>query len=264
MSGARPVKARNLPWIAAHRGARAEAPENTHAAFEAAVRHGVDGMEFDVQFTLDDVPVIFHDNSVARILGINRPVSSFSYAELSRFDVGRWFAPDFEGEAIPTLESMFDKYAAKTALLVEIKSMPQWAGHRQPREKAALSVTRMIRDMVPAELTDRIFVLSFDPVILAMVHEDASGIKLVQNLHLPFFNNDKLRNANKEIFAFGLDADRLTRNFINRVHSLGRHIMAYPCNTAKEVDRALELGVDVVLTDNPGATVGHFRARVAG
>lgn len=258
--GGLPGQAGNGPWIIAHRGARAEAPENTHAAFKAAIQCGVDGIELDVQLTADNVPVIFHDNSMFRILGINRPVSSFSYSELSGFDMGKWFSPAFEGESIPTLESVVSRYAGKTALLVEIKSMPQWSDRPELRNKAALSVTRMIHHMVSAEQMDRIFVLSFDPLVLEMVHEDAPDIKLVQNLYLPFGDNKARPNVNKGIFAFGLASGRLTPDFINRVHFLGRRIMTYSCDTVKEVDRMLELGVDVILTDDPGAIVSHFRA----
>ena len=55
------------PWIVAHRGAGREAPENTRAAFDAALAHGVAGLEFDVQLSRDGVPVIYHDRTLARI-----------------------------------------------------------------------------------------------------------------------------------------------------------------------------------------------------
>ncbi|NOY68186.1 MAG: hypothetical protein GXP53_01645 [Deltaproteobacteria bacterium] len=254
---------RNWPWIIAHRGARAEAPENTHAAFEAAIRHGVDGIELDVQLTSDDVPVIFHDNGMSRILGVDRPVSSFSHAELSGFDMGGWFSPDFKGESIPTLESVIDRYADKTILLVEIKSMPQWSNSPGLRKKSALSVTRMIQRMVPAERMDGIYVLSFDPIILDMAHEYAPEIKLVRNLHLPIDDHEILQGMNQGVFACGLASERLTLNFMIHIHSLGLRVMTYSCNTAKEIDRALELGVDMVLTDDPDEIVGHFRERVS-
>ena len=57
----------DFPWLIAHRGAMAEAPENVEAAFDLAFCRGVDGIEFDVQLSADHVPVIFHDDSLERI-----------------------------------------------------------------------------------------------------------------------------------------------------------------------------------------------------
>ena len=51
----------NRPLIMAHRGFRGVAPENTMAAFRAAVAAGADGIELDVHLTRDGVPVILHD-----------------------------------------------------------------------------------------------------------------------------------------------------------------------------------------------------------
>ncbi|MCZ0900624.1 glycerophosphodiester phosphodiesterase, partial [Microcoleus sp. HI-ES] len=47
--------------IIAHRGFSAIAPENTLAAFELAIARGAHSIEFDIQLSADNVPVIFHD-----------------------------------------------------------------------------------------------------------------------------------------------------------------------------------------------------------
>ena len=52
--------------IWAHRGASARQPENTIAAFRAAMAGGADGVEFDVQLSADGVPVVIHDEKVER------------------------------------------------------------------------------------------------------------------------------------------------------------------------------------------------------
>jgi glycerophosphoryl diester phosphodiesterase len=49
-----------MPLIS-HRGAKGLGPENTLATIRAAAKLGVDYIEFDVQRTLDDQPVVFHD-----------------------------------------------------------------------------------------------------------------------------------------------------------------------------------------------------------
>jgi Glycerophosphoryl diester phosphodiesterase len=54
------------PLIIAHRGASADAPENTLAAFELARRQQADMIELDVQLTADGEIVVFHDDTTMR------------------------------------------------------------------------------------------------------------------------------------------------------------------------------------------------------
>lgn len=57
---------RNSPVIIAHRGGGLEAPENTLAAFRKAKQNGATGVEFDLDFSQDGIPVIIHDSTVDR------------------------------------------------------------------------------------------------------------------------------------------------------------------------------------------------------
>ena len=58
--------------VLAHRGYHAELPENTLAAFDAAVKLGVDGIETDLRFTRDGLPVLFHDAQAGNGVGVER------------------------------------------------------------------------------------------------------------------------------------------------------------------------------------------------
>ena len=54
------------PLVIAHRGASAEAVENTLTAFRLAHERGADAVELDVHATADGVPVLLHDDTVDR------------------------------------------------------------------------------------------------------------------------------------------------------------------------------------------------------
>jgi glycerophosphoryl diester phosphodiesterase len=54
------------PFIWAHRGASKNAPENTMAAFSAAVELAADGLELDIHLSRDGIPVVIHDESLER------------------------------------------------------------------------------------------------------------------------------------------------------------------------------------------------------
>src|SRR5687767_13229007 len=106
----------------AHRGFSSQAPENTLAAFDLALRNGFANIELDVQLTRDKVPVVLHDAKVERTTNGTGEVSNFNLADLRRLDAGSWFSPKYKGERIPTLEEVLKRYAGKIHLHLELKS----------------------------------------------------------------------------------------------------------------------------------------------
>lgn len=114
--------------VIAHRGASAEAPENTLPAFEAAVRGGADAIELDVRLTADGAPVVLHDATLDRTTDRTGPVAGLTLAELRATDAGHRFTPDAGrtfpyrgGDArIPTLGEVLWAFP-KLNILVEIK-----------------------------------------------------------------------------------------------------------------------------------------------
>lgn len=96
------------PLVIAHRGASADAPENTLAAFRTAIDAGADGVEFDVQLASDGIPVVIHDTDLRRTAGIDKRVTDITSEQLGKTDVGSWFAPQFASEKVPTLEQTLD------------------------------------------------------------------------------------------------------------------------------------------------------------
>jgi glycerophosphoryl diester phosphodiesterase len=92
------------PLIIAHRGASAVAPENTIAAFEAAIAAGADGIEFDVRLASDGVPVVIHDDTLFRTHGVRRRVADMPCDELNEFDV-------------PSLARLFELFESNNLIL---------------------------------------------------------------------------------------------------------------------------------------------------
>jgi glycerophosphoryl diester phosphodiesterase len=82
------------PWLVAHRGGSALAPENTLVAFDGAVALGADAIETDVRRTADGVVVVFHDEDTARLTGTPGTIESRTFAELADLDAAFAFTPD--------------------------------------------------------------------------------------------------------------------------------------------------------------------------
>ena len=109
--------------VIAHRGASADAPENTMRAFEQAMLFGADGIELDVQLTRDGELVVIHDETLDRTTTGRGSVYSYTFAELRTLDAGSWFARSTKPERIPHLQEVFDLLAGTDILLnVELKN----------------------------------------------------------------------------------------------------------------------------------------------
>ena len=92
-----------LPKVIGHRGAAAYAPENTLASFREAKRRGASWVEFDVKLAGDGTPILMHDSSLKRTLGVDRLAAETSWAEFAKLDAGSWFDPKYAGTRIPLL-----------------------------------------------------------------------------------------------------------------------------------------------------------------
>ena len=93
----------------AHRGDWRAAPENSLAAFRAALdRPACDGLEFDVRVSADGIPVVCHDETLDRVQGRPERVDSLTAEALSRFD-------------IPTLAEVLEAAGRRPFLDVELK-----------------------------------------------------------------------------------------------------------------------------------------------
>lgn len=101
----------------AHRGSfdKKKIPENSLAAFRKAMEHGY-AVELDVRLTKDGIPVVFHDDTLERMCGVDKQVDSCSYEELLRYHLGE------TGEKIPTFSEVLREINGRVPVLVEIKA----------------------------------------------------------------------------------------------------------------------------------------------
>lgn len=113
------------PKIIAHRGGGKLAPENTLAAMRCGLAHGFHAVEFDVMLSGDGVPVLMHDPQFGRTIAGKGKVSEHTAQALCALDAGSWFAPEFAGEPVATLEQVF-RFCADNRIWmnVEIKPVP--------------------------------------------------------------------------------------------------------------------------------------------
>ncbi len=142
----RPPRDEPVVGIYAHRGASAEFPENTLAAFRRALELGAEGIELDVHLSADGVPVVIHDKTVDRTTDGAGAVHELTVAELQALDAGA-------GERIPTLTDVLDLVEDKLHVDIEVKA-----------DRAAEAVLRAVQDR-----NTRWLISSFDWDVLRYV-----------------------------------------------------------------------------------------------
>ena len=138
----------------AHRGDHAHAPENTLAAFEAAIaRPGCDGVEFDVRASADGVAVVLHDDTLVRVQGRPERADSLTAAELP--EVG-----------VPTLADVLTACGPEAFLDIELK---------EDLGDTALGPIRAARGLPDGSLAHAV-VSAFEPASIATVRRLAPGV----------------------------------------------------------------------------------------
>lgn len=108
----------------AHRGLydnSGDAPENSLRAFQKAVDAGF-GIEMDVQITRDGKLVVFHDETLKRMCGVNAKLTDLTFGELQQYTLA-----DSE-EHIPLFEDVFDMFRDKVPAVIEIKAHGNYIG----------------------------------------------------------------------------------------------------------------------------------------
>lgn len=105
---------KTLIW--GHRGYPAKFPENSMAGFQYVLDQHIDGIEFDVHLTKDNIPVIIHDESINRTTDGKGDVKKYTLAELRQFKLAN-------GEPIPTLDEFLSLVENKDVFLnLELKT----------------------------------------------------------------------------------------------------------------------------------------------
>ncbi|MDE2855580.1 MAG: glycerophosphodiester phosphodiesterase family protein [Chloroflexota bacterium] len=225
-----------------HRGALAQAPMNTLAAFDCARQQGADGIELDLQLSRDGHLVVIHDYTVDATTDGHGDVAEMSLAELKRLDAGAWFSAAFAGERIPTLDEVFDAFGDKLLINVEIKSSPAW-GYR---------ADKLLAECVRRHgMSERVIVSSFDPVILRNLRQmmPAAMMGFLYQPDMPAAHYLPLKRLWHQ--ARHPRQDMVDQGYMNWARAQRYFVNVW---TVNDGERALELGrlgVNTIITDEP-------------
>ncbi len=229
--------------VVAHRGASIEQPENTIAAFEAAIDAGADAVEFDVRMTVDGHAVVMHDADVSRTTDGNGLVSEMTLEEIRTLGV-------------PTLEETLGCLAGRAAADIEIKNLPGEPGFTSDREAAA-EATLAALDAV--SFPGQVLVSSFDPMSIA--HSRAlrpdvpTGLLTEYEVDAEEALTRAVSHGHPWVLPFVLKVLEAGDGFAERVHAAGALLGVWIADDPETARKLFELGADAVATNDPRAIV---------
>jgi glycerophosphoryl diester phosphodiesterase len=228
--------------VFAHRGASSEALENTRNAFDKALQYAIDGIETDVQLTRDEIAVLWHDRFLDKI-GLNdQHIDDFDYHQLQAL-----INPSSGSEGIMTLRDFLLSYRERCRLLIEVKNR-DW----EPVSRHQLKI-RQTLDLIGRNPEQRIIVSSFNLASLVYAHQYQPGFPLVYNFESHQTSADARALLNTHDFLYGLclPIESTDRALVDLLHDHGKCAAVYTCNSDAEINKALHLGVDILISDLP-------------
>lgn len=220
------------PLIIAHRGASAEKPENTLAAFRRALALRVDGIELDVRVTRDGVPVVFHDDTLRRLTGIGGTVAGRTWRELTSLRVRRL-------DSIPRLTTVLRLTRQHAIVQIEIKS--------------GVRVAPVIKAIRSARAVRWVILASFDQGIVGEAWRLAPAIPrmLISGGKVAF---TRLVRQLTTCGAAGVSVNAKavqSAAWVQSFQELGYSVWCWTVNDVRRARCLAGWGIDALLTDDP-------------
>ncbi len=250
--------ARDRPLVVAHRGASAEAPENTLAAFHLAWQQGADAVEGDFYLSGDGAIVCIHDPTTKRTAGVELPVARSTLGELQALDVGRWKGSRFAGQHIPTLEEVLQTVPDGGRAFLELKCGPEIV----PPLHAALDAT----PLRPWQTV----LMSFDAAVVALAKRLMPQRTVLwlaefacQGAHVRFPTPGTLVALLAALGADGVGCENhpaLDAPLVDAVRQAAKEFHVWTVNDPQRAAMLAGWGVHSLTTDDPARILQALRA----
>lgn len=242
------------PRVFAHRGLATDVPENTIAAFQAAVDAGAIYLETDAHATADGVAVLVHDPEVV-VDGVTHAVRNLTLSQLRQLDLGHdHHVPTLAGALVTFPDIRFN---------IDVKS-----------EQAAGPVAHAIR---AERATDRVLITSFDEARRARAAAALPGVASSASserfsrafLGARLGSAALVRSALGDISSVQIPERHrnlrlVTARTVRTFHRAGVEVHVWTVNSPADMSRLLDLGVDGIITDRVDLALPLVAARRSG
>ncbi len=239
----------HYPMLFGHRGYSAVAPENTLESFQMCVDRGIPGVELDVHLCKTGELVVVHDSNLKRVSGQDVVVENLTFGELRALDVGSHKDAKYRGAQIPLLSELFEQCGGKLYYDIELKC-------QSPKDTGlALQTWKTIKGF---GMEKRCLISSFNPFTIrtfntvskgalptAVIFADDDGVPWI-------FRHGWGRHIAKCTYLKP-DFHQVDERMFTKFHGRrGYPIMVWTVNKAQDCERLLRLGVEGIISNNPG------------
>lgn len=218
------------PLIYAHRGSSIDHPENSRAAFMAAIDEGADGFECDLRLSKDGQVVIWHDSDMSRLGANSASIAHTNFTEIKRIYPKVLLLTDLIEIATNNKKSLAleTKHPVPSGNLVESK---------------IFELTSKITEI-------DISLLSFSWLAIEKTRREApqiEAVSLINFINAPIMERfSGAKSVGPEITAI-----KANPNLVAKYKNEGKRVFVWTVNEITDIELCAELGVDVVITDFP-------------
>jgi glycerophosphoryl diester phosphodiesterase len=244
--------------IVAHRGAAAQAPENTMEAFRLGVEAGADAIELDVHLTADGQLAVIHDETLERTTDRTGRVADLTMEQIREADAGATFSREGDsgfpfaerGLTVPTLPEVLAWLPDGVGLVIEIKA-----------RAAADAVVEAVRDHPVRD--GRLAVISFDEAAIERVRELDPGIKtgylLVPTQPVEPALVWATEHGHAGVYPYEADLGMDPLPLLAQANAFGREIGCYVVNDPERMKHLAACGIWGFVTDVPDVAYAALR-----
>ena len=219
---------RPFPSAVSHRGLRASAPENSIAAFMAAIDAGAEGIELDVHAS-GEGDVFVHHDAVFASQGAFIAFAKTDSASISKARLA-------DGHAIPTLDQTLDAIGNRARVFIEIKA-----------QGIETDVARCLKRH--SEGHEMYAVHAFDHRVVKRMLELVPSVRTgILQVAYPIDSRAAMRSAGAT--DLWQHADFIDQRLVADVHAAGGRLVAWTANSPAQWETLSSLGVDAICTDN--------------
>jgi glycerophosphoryl diester phosphodiesterase len=222
--------------VIAHRGASADAPENTLAAFRLAIDEKADFIELDVQESVDGEVVVVHDSDLMKLGGPPQKIWELTAAQLRAVDIGSRVDPKYAGEGVPTLADVLALAKGRVGVVVELKSY----GHNDRLEEKVVALVEA------AGMEKACQFMSLDHAMVAKMNrlrpDWRVGLLAAKTL-------GDILTVPSDFLA--VEAGMANARFVRKAHRAGRDVYVWTVNDPASILMTMSVGVDGLISDRP-------------
>ena len=227
------------PRVCAHRGFNTVAPENSLAAFGAAVAMGAEEIEFDLWLTKDGEVVSIHDPTLDRVSNGTGKVWEHTLAELRELDFGSKHSKEFAGLKIPTFEDILKKFACHTVMNIHLK----------PESFTKEELDKIVALIHKYDCEKYVYFMSGNDNFLRLAGEMAPDIARCVG------GGDSPRRIVERAIEMGCEKVQLFKphfdqEMIDKAHKNGIICNVFWSDDPEETESFLKMGIDTILTND--------------